>query len=265
MDKRRLDREAPCMKLSEYIRTAFAKSTLSVLLIFIFSSDAHSFTFKPSDAEWASWPQYCQSRYVQTTVGRRHSKFAGSIPQQTINKWKRIVGPTFVHVHHYCEGMIYLKRADLSVDERKKKRVYQKAVNAIDYTYERAGRNFILFSQMSAHLAMAHSGVGNTAKAISILQNAINRQPDKPEAYIQLAKMAAATGDEEEAVKILKRGLSSVRYKSYLLHVKLARIYLEKEEYESAKYHADKAYATGYRSPGLKRKIARANNQTNGN
>ncbi len=230
-----------------------------VLAVFFLSPNARAYNFQPSEHEWVLWPEYCKSRYVGTTAGRK-SSYSRSVPVRTQKKWQRALGGIYPHIHHYCTGTIFLNRAKLSFDAEKKKNAYLRAIHEIEYTYRYVTPDAPFFSKMSAHLARAHNGAGNTVKAIDILTKAIERQPSRPHAYVQFAEIHREKGRHDEAIRILEKGLAAVDKKAYKLHVKLAYIYFDLKDLETAEYHAGRAYQLGYRSPALKRKLSRENN-----
>ncbi len=226
-----------------------------VITIIVFSSKAGAFNFPVTDSEWIQWPAYCQARYIGTAIGSR-SKYAG-LPVgsfRNYKKWKRMLGSTFGHIHHYCAGVIRIRRAELK-ESSKRKSVYRIAVSDIIYTYKNSGPDFPLFSQMSAHLAKAYVGAGNSEKARGILNRAIALQPNKSPAYIQLASILAKEGEQDKAIQILLNALERVAGQTRSIHAKLARIYMDSNNYTEAKKHTDLAYEKGYRLPGLRKKL----------
>ena len=226
-----------------------------VLIIMVLSSGALAFNFPVSDREWLQWPAYCQTRYIGTAVGNR-SKYA-QLPvgsRRNYMKWKKTLGPTFLHIHHYCAGITRIKRAKLA-EKSKRKRVYETAVGDIMYTYRKSDSSFPLFSQMSAHLAQAYVGAGRPDQALLILNKAVALQPGKAPAYIQMANMRTKEGKHDEAIRLLKNALNLVEEQKSAIHAKLARIYMEIRNYSEAKNHTNSAYKEGYRLPGLRKKL----------
>src|SRR6056297_1615893 len=89
-------------------------ATLSILIGVLalgHSDKSHAYSFVPEAQEWASWPAYCKARYVTTDIGKR-TDFASEVDPAVVRFWQTTIGPdAFVHMHHYCAGVIWLERA----------------------------------------------------------------------------------------------------------------------------------------------------------
>jgi len=216
---------------------------------------ASAYDYQVNDLEWASWPKYCKYAYVLTGPGRQ-SKYAKQISPTEKKKWVRILGPVG-GLHHYCTGLLWMQKAKGSMSTEKQKQYYNRAIGEILYTYNSTNTNSVLYPTMSVELAKAYYAAGKRSKAVATLAQEIARHPNKSPAYIEYAKMLKEQGRRDESLDILKRGLDRVGDKSRRLHVALARLYVDMKQYEPAKYHADKAYSLGYRSPKLKKEIAK--------
>lgn len=213
-------------------------------------------------SEWKYWPEYCKAR--SATID--HHALAKTVSQTTIKKWKKILGSLFPHMHHYCAGFLWLQEIKLgkSKSPMRKTTALRAAMAETYYTYRFLEPNSVLYSEIAGNHAQALYYSDRFGEAAKVLQNAIAVQPKKYPAYIRYAAILKKQGDLETAIKILNKGLANIDGKSSktyrrkaarIFHVKLARIYLDKNDYQSAKPHVNKAYDLGYRSTKLRKKL----------
>src|SRR5687767_1793993 len=88
-----------------------------------------------TQAEFATWPEYCQARYVTVPPGSS-SQWALTYPSTKINAAKQLLGPaTFDRVHHYCNGLVWMARSRLQSDRPTKMFFLEEARDEVVFTY----------------------------------------------------------------------------------------------------------------------------------
>lgn len=100
-----------------------------------------------SQAEIMALPEYCAARF-----GNDHALKA---------RWNAQMGEQgFLHVHHYCSGLAYLRRASTVVDMKKQRYPLQQAVNEFNYVLRHWPQDFYLrpMAQQQKDFAQALMG-----------------------------------------------------------------------------------------------------------
>jgi tetratricopeptide (TPR) repeat protein len=153
--------------------------------------------------EVALLPRYCI--YTQEF----NTKVPGGNNRAEIDKWYRLQGPTFHHMHHYCWGLMRTNRAlMLARTKAGRDRYLQEAIWDFDYVIERAPANFVLLPEIltkrGEHLIRLKRG----PMAEPDLRHAIELKPDYWPPYVALSDHYKAQGDISSARALLKEALS---------------------------------------------------------
>lgn len=210
-----------------------------------------------SEAEFATWPDYCQARYVTVPPGQ-YSQWARTYPRDKIEAAKRLLGPaTFERVHHYCYAIVWLAQSKLSADPRQKNIALQKAEDEAIFTYGGLSADspivapiFILLGQVCVERDQEACAVENLRKAIAASAN-------EPSAYSALAIFYRKEKKFALARDTLLEGNKAVGGASAEIHYNLGLIYLDLGDSDSALASAQAAYKLGYPLPGLKNRLQR--------
>jgi tetratricopeptide (TPR) repeat protein len=239
--------------MSDMARMSFA--VLSAAAMGLFATGSHAYGFEPTPAEFASWPIYCQARYVSTNIGRI-SQYSGIIDQQVQAAAESSIGPrTFLHVHHYCAGLIHLQRARVEPDPQRRRFELNQAREEILYSLRSDPGTGPLHSTMVVNLAIVERERGDLASARQYLEEAKNENPSDPKPYIGLAIILRSEKQLREARNVLESGLEAVGDEALEMHYNLGLVCLELEDYECSLKHAQVAYAGGYPFPGLRNRL----------
>jgi hypothetical protein len=116
---------------------------------------AVAYSFKPTPAEWAMWPDFCKARYVQTSIGRK-SPYHGTVPaasKQTAEK--RLGNDAFTHVHHYCASLVYIQRAGVARSGQERKHLLRQAEGDCNYSLKRTPATSPIYREIANHCKMA--------------------------------------------------------------------------------------------------------------
>lgn len=153
--------------------------------------------------EMAMLPRFCL--YVQDFRGVVPG---GNDPAQ-IERWSSIFGPTYLHMHHYCYGLMKVNRGTLLARDAYVKRFYlQDSIHEFDYVLERAPQNFILLPEILTKKGEVLIKLGQGPQAIVPLERAAELKPDYWPAYAYMSDYYKEIGDLKKAREILERGLS---------------------------------------------------------
>lgn len=237
-------------------RTALAAAAL--VLAALFPTVGSAYSFEPTDLEWASWPDYCKARYVTTNIGGG-SKWTREWPEGKTKAVSRQIGePSFLHVHHYCAGVIWLSRARVEANQTQRKSYLEYANTEISYTYERIPETSPIYPTVAVNMARARLEVGQRDEAIAVAEHTAQVRPQDARAYIGLAVIYREMKKLDLARDALVKGDTATEGSSAELQYTLGLVYFELDDKEKALEYARKAYDKDYPLPGLQQKLKRA-------
>lgn len=148
-------------------------------------------------------PEYC--KYTQLFRDR----VPGGNNRDLIQRWHATMGDVFIHMHHYCWGLMHLHRAKvLARDAQARGFYYDHAVREFDYTIERTPRDFPLLAEMLTKKGEALLGRGKAALALAEFERAIELKPDYWPPYAHISDHYRSSGDAPKARQILEIGLA---------------------------------------------------------
>lgn len=152
--------------------------------------------------EVALLPGFCvYSEYFRQKYGK------DTAPE--LQQWRAMIGPSFVHIHHYCFALIKTNRALLLARDQESRRFYlYESLSEFDYVIDRVPETFVLMPEMLTKKAenMLHLGLADAA--IPLLKRAAELKPDYWPPYARLSDHYKQIGDLESARSALKSGLS---------------------------------------------------------
>jgi len=173
-------------------------------------------------------PKFC----TYTQLFRDHVP-GGNNPVE-IERWHDIMGPVFIHMHHYCYGLMYLHRANaLARDPIIRGYNYNFALNEFDYTLERTPSDFPLLPEMLTMRGEVLMHQGRAGQAQEAFERAISLKPDYWAPYAFWSDQLVKTGDLVQARAVLEKGLAQAP-DSVGLHRRLTDLDAEKPKNKSA-------------------------------
>jgi len=149
-------------------------------------------------------PVYC--RYTQ--VFRK--RLAGGDNAAEIKRWTRKMGDVFIHMHHYCFGLMDQKRA-LFLSETPQERTHNLgiSISEFDYVIQRAPQEFYLLPEILTKKGESLTKLGRGGAAALEFQQAIRLKPDYWQAYAGMSDHYRVSGDIEKARQWLRDGLAA--------------------------------------------------------
>jgi tetratricopeptide (TPR) repeat protein len=218
---------------------------------------AYAYDFKPTSSEFSSWPSYCQARYVTLPIGE-DSPWAANISRAQINSARLQLGANvFEYVHHYCAGMMWLRRARVERDQAKRALDLKTARIETLFTYNRLPSGTPMRAPVLINLASITEAMGDGEGAVELLEQAIEAAPDEAAAYLELGIIYRKRGQLDKAREALLRGDAAVGGESAEIHYNLGLLLIEMNDLDGAEQEARRAYALGHPLPGLKNKLLR--------
>ncbi len=152
-----------------------------------------TYAFPKTDADFAKLPKFCQARYNRP----------GSNPV----KWKKLIGPMYVHIHHYCSGLNHINKAYSISQPKIRKRVLNRALGGIDYVLKRAQPTFILLPELHTKKGQVLVQLKRYGDAVIEYNSAIRIKHDYVRAYASLSDLHIKLKNHESAIEVLQKGL----------------------------------------------------------
>lgn len=153
--------------------------------------------------EVATLPRYCP----HTQLFRE--RVPGGNDPEAIRRWQAVLGGTFIHMHHYCWGLMHLNRAKfLARDTPTRNFHYGSAIREFDYVLQHAKEDFALLPEILTKRGESLLRLGRGALAVAEFERAINLKADYWPPYAYLSDHYSATGDTKRAREILEAGLA---------------------------------------------------------
>jgi hypothetical protein len=153
--------------------------------------------------EVAMLPAYCP--YTQLFRARVPG---GNDPDQ-IAHWQSVFGDTFLHLHHYCWGLMKTNRAVLLARDKGVREFYlRNSLPEFDYVIERSPPTFILLPEILTKKGENLVRLGRGPIAIVEFQRAAELKPDYWPPYAQMSDYYKSIGDKSKARQTVERGLS---------------------------------------------------------
>jgi tetratricopeptide (TPR) repeat protein len=155
--------------------------------------------------EMAKVPGYC----AYTLLFRDATP--GTNKLEMFNAWKEKVGDSFIHMHHYCAGLIKANRALLLARDRATRQFYlNDAIIEYDYVITRVPDTYILLPEILTKKGEVLLQLDRGPVGVYHFERAIELKPDYWPPYAQLADYYQKSGDLRQARQILEAGLAKM-------------------------------------------------------
>lgn len=152
--------------------------------------------------ETAMLPPYCRYTFYF------RDKLQGGQDQVEKQRWISVLGPTFLHLHHYCFGIMKSNRANLLARDFTVRRFYlSDAVTEFDYVIDRSPDDFVLLPEILNKKGENLIRLNRVPVAQLVLQRSIDLKPDYWPPYAQLSDYFKSQGDTAAARQWLERAL----------------------------------------------------------
>ncbi len=183
---------------SRYVWRLLAKLVFIVIVMLpVFSPKYALAGMVVTDADLRVLPEYCA---VRTRLGTDKTN-------PKVSHWQNIMGPTYVHLHHYCRALKYFHCAKREVNKKEKNACLKKALGQFDYIISALVKGFPL--EAEAHLLKGDTLhlLKRSGEAISEYNRVISIKPDYMKAYRSKAKVLISLGQTPQAIAAIEEGL----------------------------------------------------------
>jgi tetratricopeptide (TPR) repeat protein len=123
-------------------------------------------------------------------------------------KWHSILGESFDHLHHYCNGLNFLNRIKRGIGD--KKSLLQGALGEFRYMDHQISGNNPLRPELEYNIGSVLFELNRFPEAIVAIRKSIFVQPDNAQAYLLLSMCYKRMGDSARALDVLQAGLAKV-------------------------------------------------------
>ena len=148
-------------------------------------------------------PEYC--KYTMFF----NARVPGGDNKVEIEHWKNVMGPTFIHMHHYCYGLMATNRAVyLSPTREARNHNLGISIEEFDYVIQRAPADFGLLPEMYTRKGENLISLDRGAAGVGALQRAIDIKPDYWPAYAAMSDYYKDVGAYAKARDWLQKGLA---------------------------------------------------------
>lgn len=187
-----------------------AAFALATLLAAAFAAHGQGVPGYPDDVrkgydprEVALLPRYCI--YTQLF---REAVPGGNDPEE-IKRWTALMGPAFIHMHHYCWGLMKTNRALLLVRTEQFRNYYLRdSLQEFDYVINRAPADFRMLPEIHTRKAENLVRLGRAKEGMQEFERAIALKPDYWPPYAGISDYYRGTGDRAKARQWLEAGLA---------------------------------------------------------
>lgn len=175
------------------------------LIIVSLSLSAFAGEYPETEADFLRLPKYCKARFSDSQ-------------SPLYQKWDKILGANFIHVHHFCAALHSERASHLIVgvspiDNQRKQSYITSAIRNIDYMEKHATPSFILFPDIYLLKAEIFGSSGNSKLATEYYRKAINANKKYSKGYVKYADYLYKIGSKQIAVEILNEGLKNASNK----------------------------------------------------
>ncbi len=149
-------------------------------------------------------PVYC--RYTQDF----NIKVPGGNDPAEKQRWATLMGPTFIHMHHYCWGLMASNRAAFFSDTRQD-RLHNLGVSIteFDYVIQRSPQDFSMLPEILTKKGESLIGLDRAGEGMLEFQHAIKLKAGYGPAYAAMSDYYKETGQLARAREWLEKGLAA--------------------------------------------------------
>jgi tetratricopeptide (TPR) repeat protein len=232
----------------------FALATSAALL----PQTAAALAFAPTESEWATWPAYCQARYLVSGAGA-DTEYVRRLDPAVVRTWESRLGPeVWYGLHHYCAALIIANRAKSEPDKKERAKLLKQVIEEDRFTLGHVPDTHPMHAEIAAHMGLAHGQLGQKELALRHFDMAIERCPSCSVGYQAKAIFYREASQPAQAREALEAGDRALEGKSALIHYLLGLVLMDLKDFPAAQDHARRAYELGYPLPGLRDRLARA-------
>ena len=146
-----------------------------------------------TDSEVKAMPPYCMARLDRDESMEAH--------------WQSVLGPAYLHAHHYCYAIGFLNRYYKSRTTRDKSFNLQSAMTNMNYVIARVDSTFVLLPEIYMNRGLVQSLMKKDGAALTDFLKAIELDPGLARAYSMAGEIYVKLKKNDEALKLATEGL----------------------------------------------------------
>lgn len=150
-------------------------------------------SWSPTEAELPMLPPVCVAK--------------GTPDKQDDRYWSDLLGEGYMHLHHYCRGLVMFPRGIASRTARARVAAYEEAIQQFDYVIGRVSSNFLLLPEIYQNRGKALKLLNRPDEAITNLNKALELNRELVGAYTLLADIYEEQKNKAEALKQVTEAL----------------------------------------------------------
>lgn len=146
-----------------------------------------------TDAELKAMPPFCEARLNHVPGQYEH--------------WNQVLGPDFLHTHHYCAGLGFINRYYRAKSSKDKQFNLNNAGGNLGYMVAHASPSYSLMPDVYLNLGLLQSLAKKDGAAIPPLLKALELDPKLVRAYTLTADIYTRMNQKDKALKLVTEGL----------------------------------------------------------
>ena len=151
--------------------------------------------------EMLALPPYCPAQQFI------RNKEKWPVSQAEIDKWNRVLGRDYLHLHHYCQALNAMNKAQRISHDRVRHFHLDFARRNIEYVQRNVSPTFVLLPEINVRKGYVLRFLGEHEAAAREYLAAIRLRPQYAPAYSALSDYYLDLDNREEAVRVLEDGL----------------------------------------------------------
>lgn len=174
------------------------KRYVTAVAVAVLASGAHAaLPYGPTDAEFATLPQFCKARMKEGLSKAEKIALSGNIGENN-----------FLHIHHYCIAANFMKnRLRLVKTPQERENMLREIVGNYKYVLDHGEKTFWMRPQIHVEMASALLMLKQKAEAMSQYSQAIAFNPAYQPAYMPLITAYRELGNTSTALEVATAGL----------------------------------------------------------
>lgn len=174
------------------------KRYVTAVAVAVLASGAHAaLPYGPTDAEFATLPQFCKARMKEGLSKAEKIALSGNIGENN-----------FLHIHHYCIAANFMKnRLRLVKTPQERESMLREIVGNYKYVLDHGEKSFWMRPQIHVEMASALLMLKQKAEAMSQYSQAIAFNPAYQAAYMPLIRAHREMGSGSAALEVATAGL----------------------------------------------------------
>ena len=152
--------------------------------------------------EIAMLPAFCKyTEYFR-------QKVPGGSNTEEVNRWRSIIGPSFIHIHHYCFALIKTNRALLLTRTAQYREFYLRdSLQEFQYVIDRVPEEFVLLPEILTKRGENLVRLSQGPTGVLDFERAAELNPAYWPAYAQMGDYYKSVGQIDKAKAAFESGL----------------------------------------------------------